>query len=132
MTAPTPADLLAGLTLLVVDDNDDAAEVLSTFLRSCGADVLCARTAIGALTYVDESPSIDAVITDLAMPDMDGVELARRIRRHPSRKSHLPVIAVTGFYEQYVGSQEFDAFLKKPVDLDGLCATVAALARRGD
>jgi len=132
MTAPTPANLLAGLTLLVVDDNDDAVEVLSAFLRSCGADVLCARTAIGALTYLDASPSIDVVITDLAMPDMDGVELARRIRRHPSRKSLLPVIAVTGFYEQYLGSQDFDAFLKKPVDLDDLCGTIAALARRGD
>ena len=132
MTAPTPLNLLDGLTLLVVDDNDDAIEVLSAFLKACGADVRCARTAIAALTYLNASPSIDAVITDLAMPDMDGVELARRIRRHPSRTSVLPVIALTGFYEQYLGSQDFDAFLKKPVNLDDLCGTIAALARRSE
>lgn len=51
-----PPDLpdLSGLTLLIVDDNDDSLEVLSTFLRSCGAHVLEARNGPAALAYVDQ------------------------------------------------------------------------------
>jgi CheY-like chemotaxis protein len=56
MIAPSPLNFpdLRGLTLLVVDDNEDAVEVLSMFLEICGAAVLVARTAMGGLTYVAE------------------------------------------------------------------------------
>lgn len=122
---------LSGRTLLIVDDNDDALEMLGTFLRICGAYVLQARTAPGALAYIDTQPELDAIITDLSMPDMDGVDLVRRLRNHPRRAS-TPAIALTGFYESYLDTKEFDAFLRKPVDLDDLCSTItAAIAQRG-
>jgi CheY-like chemotaxis protein len=85
---------LSGLTLLVVDDNDDALDMLTTYLRSCGAHVLQTRSAIGALAYVDTNQSIDAVATDLSMPHMDAAffrkppnldELCRTIRDVVSR-----------------------------------------------
>ena len=122
-----PIDLpdVSGLTLLVVDDNDDALEVLSMLLRSCGADVLQARNGSDALACVDEQPTIDAVVTDLSMPAMDGVELVRQLRlRRPMRP--LPAIAVTGFYEHYMDTAGagFDAFLRKPVNFDELCRTI--------
>jgi CheY-like chemotaxis protein len=131
MIAPSPLNFpdLRGLTLLVVDDNEDAVEVLSMFLEICGAAVLVARTAMGGLTYVDVAPKLDLVITDLSMPLMDGVEFVHTIRRHPtpSRRS-LPVIALTGFPEDFVKSQSvFNAFLRKPVDLDRLTATIQSL-----
>jgi CheY-like chemotaxis protein len=89
MTAHGPLDLpsLRGLTILVVDDNDDALELLTTFLNACHADVLSARTATGAPAYIDTTPSLDAVVTDIAMPDVNGVELVRKIRQHSARKS---------------------------------------------
>jgi CheY-like chemotaxis protein len=63
------------------------------------------------------------------MPGMDGVELARKLRADPMR-NRLPIIAVTGFYEDYLNREQFDAFLKKPVDLDKLASTIASLAPR--
>jgi CheY-like chemotaxis protein len=123
---------LSRLTLLAVDDNADALEVLGTILRTCGAHVLEARDARDALAYVDATPGLDAIITDLSMPEMDGVELARKVRQQPSRQG-LPVIALTGFPERYLDTSAFDAFVKKPFDFDELCRTVHALtgARNG-
>lgn len=87
MTAAGPLDLpdLTGLTVLVVDDNDDAVEILSTFLEACGAHVLFARSARDGLAHIEATPRLDAVVTDVSMPQMAGVEFARRIRQHPRR-----------------------------------------------
>jgi two-component system CheB/CheR fusion protein len=119
---------LSGLTLLVVDDNDDALDMLVTFFRTCGAQVLAARGALTALSYVETQGRIDAIISDLSMPAMDGVELVQRLRAHPKGQS-IPAIALTGFYEQYMNptAAGFNAFLRKPVDLDGLCAVIRNL-----
>jgi CheY-like chemotaxis protein len=123
---------LSRLTLLAVDDNADALEVLSTILKACGAHVLEARDGRDALAVVDTTPGLDAIITDLSMPGMDGVELARQVREQSSRRG-LPVIALTGFPERYLDTSTFDAFLKKPFEFDELCRTVYALtaARNG-
>jgi DNA-binding response OmpR family regulator len=83
---------LQGMTVLVIDDDNDSLEVLSAFFEACGARPLIARNAAGGLAYLDTAPKLAAVVTDLAMPDTDGIEFARR-RRHPTRKQ-LPVIAV--------------------------------------
>lgn len=122
---------LSDLTLLIVDDNDDSLELLGTFLRACGAHVLQARGALSALSYVDTQAKIDAVITDLSMPNLDGVELVQRLRAHVKGR-HLPAIALTGFYEQYMDTDGvgFSAFLRKPIDFDQLCATVRSLLGR--
>lgn len=131
MAAPPPLNLadLNGLTVLVVDDDGDSLDVVATVLRSCGASILMARTAAAALGYIDTAPRIDVVLTDLAMPDMDGLMLVARIRRHP-RRHGVPVVAMTAFYEQYAGVPHFDAFLPKPLRLEQLCSTIQSLGRR--
>jgi len=130
MAAPPPLNFpdLTGLTVLVVEDDRDVLDIVETVLRSCGAGVLVARNAHAALAYIDTAPKLDAVITDIAMPDMDGAELARRVRRHPTR-NRLPIIAITAFYEEHANQPEFDAYLQKPINLDALCAAVVRLAR---
>jgi two-component system, chemotaxis family, CheB/CheR fusion protein len=120
---------LSGLTLLVVDDHDDSVDALASFLHACGAHVLPARTGSAALAYVDTTPQIDAIVTDLAMPGMSGIDLLKKVRAHPQR-SQLPVIALTGYYEDYANAEGFEAFLKKPVDLDQLCTAVLTLVGR--
>ena len=121
---------LNGMVILVVDDDNDSLDVMTTVLRSCGASVLMARTAAAALGYLDAAPRIDVVVSDIAMPDMDGLMLAARIRRHPRRQT-VPVIAMTAFYEQYAGAPHFDALLRKPIQIEELCLTVQSLGRRG-
>jgi two-component system sensor histidine kinase/response regulator len=98
-------------------------------MQACGAHVLIARNAAGALAYVKTAPKLDAVVTDLAMPDMDGVEFARRLRHHPTR-NQLPVVAVTAFYETYPNAPEFDAWLRKPLNVGELCALIGRLVDR--
>src|SRR5882762_2764729 len=110
---------LSGLTLIVAEDTDDSLDVLTTFLQACGARA-----------YLETTPEVDAIVTDLAMPQMDGVELVRKLRDHPGRKP-LVAIALTGFSGQYMDTRSagFDAVLVKPVDLDQLCGTIKALVQ---
>jgi len=120
---------LSGFTLLVVDDNADTVDALAAFLQACGAYVLQAHTGAGALAYVDSNPELDAIVTDLAMSEMSGVDLLKKVRAHP-RRSDLPVVALTGRYEDYADVEGFEAFLKKPVDFDQLCDAIVTLVAR--
>jgi len=133
MSAPTspPVRLpdLAGLTLLVVDDDVDTAEILAVFLKACGASVLIAPTVSGALAYIDEARKLDAVVTDIAMPGIDGVELARKLRSNPIHDT-LPIVAILGLNDDDPRPHVFDAFLKKPVNLDQLATVIASMTQR--
>jgi CheY-like chemotaxis protein len=130
---PTDPSDLSDLKLLLVDDTEDSLDMLATFLTSCGCEIVTARTAAEALAHLDTDVELDAIVTDVSMPIMDGVDLVRKLRAHPTRHS-LPAIAVTGFYELYAeGGAGFDAILRKPVNFEQLCATMRAVidARRG-
>jgi CheY-like chemotaxis protein len=122
--SPNEPDL-QGLTLLVVDDDRDTVQLLAIFLRASGAAVVSAHTAAGGLAYVDAAPKLDAVITDVSMPGVGGVDFVRSIRRHASPcRSSLPVIALTAFDEDDAPTQDFNAYLRKPADPDELCRVI--------
>jgi CheY-like chemotaxis protein len=122
---------LSGLTVLVVDDDEDAIEVLTTMMSACGAEVIFARSASDGLEYVAATSRLDVVVTDISMPRIDGYEFTRKIREHPSAaRRSVPVIALTGFQQRYVITETFDAFMQKPVDLDRLCAVIKILLER--
>lgn len=118
-----PPDLpdLSGLMLIAVDDDRDSLEFLRVVLTACGAHVVVSQTGAEALAYLDAAPKVDALITDIAMPTMSGVELVRRARSHPFHQS-LPAIAVTAFPER--NDAGFNALLVKPVKLTDLCSAV--------
>ena len=125
---------LSGLTLVVVDDNDDSLDMLDTFLTQCGAEVKAARNVDTALSFINTEPSIDALVSDLSMPGRDGLDLIRQVRRHKTR-ANLPAIALTGFYEHYADARRagYDVFLQKPVDFDKLCSAIqTAIATKRD
>jgi CheY-like chemotaxis protein len=119
---------LSNLSILVVDDDDDSLELVTTFLKACGANVVFARTAVAALAYLEMTPNIDVVITDIVMPQMDGVEFARKIKEERRRRP-LCVIALTAFYEDYPRCVDFDACLRKPVNFEGLSIAISLLLR---
>ena len=70
---------LHGVRVLAVDDNADALEVLTTALTGAGAAVSTAAAGAGAIEQWTRAP-VDVLICDLAMPDMDGFDVVRRIR----------------------------------------------------
>src|SRR5690606_9614166 len=85
----------AGGRVLIIDDNEDSALGLAMCLESSGYIVHLARDgAQGVNAALAHEP--DAVLLDIGLPDMDGYEVARRLRRH-KRFSTLPLIAMTGF-----------------------------------
>jgi CheY-like chemotaxis protein len=130
---PTPDEQsrprLDGIPIVVVEDDADAREMLAELLRSSGARVATAPTARMALLVLREvTPTV--VVTDLAMPGESGVWLLQRLREHP-RWRRIPVIAFTGRSHSFAAREGgFAALLRKPDDLDRLCAAVASVVAR--
>jgi CheY-like chemotaxis protein len=122
---------LSGLIVLVVDDNEDVIELLTATMNACGAEVLFARSASDGLACLEAAPPVDVIVTDISMPPIDGYEFTRQIRALPSgARRSVPVIALTGFQQQYVITETFDAFMQKPVDPARLCAVIKILRTR--
>jgi signal transduction histidine kinase/ActR/RegA family two-component response regulator len=121
------------LRVLVVDDNADAAQMLAALLEVQGHAVSVEYDARGALARArNEHP--DVLLLDIGLPDMDGYELARRLRAQPEN-ARATLVALTG-YGQNQDREEaqqagFDHYLVKPADLNEVNDVLAqADARR--
>jgi len=118
------------IRVLVVDDNVDAAETLSMLLDACGYLSLVEFAPLAALARARrEKPR--ACVLDIGLPEMDGRELARRLRADPATAGAL-LVAVTGYGQdsdrQQILAAGFDHHLVKPVDLELLEAILATVA----
>jgi signal transduction histidine kinase/ActR/RegA family two-component response regulator len=123
---------LAHVRMLVVDDSADTTAMLRQLLQFQGAEVATAANGDEALRMV-EWRDFDVVVSDLAMPGMDGYELLRELRTRP-RTAGVPAIAVTGFGQSEDAERSraagFFAHLAKPVQISRLVeATLAALGQ---
>jgi CheY-like chemotaxis protein len=110
------------LKLLLVDDNVDSARTLAMLLELSGHEVEVAHSGPAALEKVgDYQPS--CVFLDIGMPDMNGYEVARRLRSEP-RFDSVHLVALTGYGREYDKQQAeaagFDQFLIKPVAYEKL------------
>jgi CheY-like chemotaxis protein len=114
---------LAPRSILVVDDNRDAATSMTMLLRSVGCQVETANCGLSALAAVSKHRP-EVVLLDIGMPDMDGFEVARRIRAEAYGRD-MTLIALTGWGEPVDRARSaesgFDHHLLKPVDFDALC-----------
>lgn len=115
--------------ILVVDDEPQLTRVLRTGLKSRGYDVRAAADGLaGFETFNDWHP--DLVITDLAMPNMDGLELCRRLRAI----SQVPIIILSAKGDEKIKVEALDIgaddFVTKPFGIDELLARVRASLRR--
>ena len=131
--APSAAVKLTGVRVLIVDDDHDARELVTELLRSRGAEVTAVASADECLSAMDARVP-DVLLSDIAMPGHDGLELMRRVRERPaSAGGRVPAIALTAYAREEDRDRSiaagFQVFLSKPVDLDTLLATVAGLAR---
>jgi CheY-like chemotaxis protein len=116
-------------TILVIDDNRVNLKLATEVLLAEGYLVFRAEDAAEALALLARHIP-DLVLTDIAMPGMDGLELTRRLKADP-RYCHLPVIALTASAmkgdEKRVLEAGCDAYIAKPLDTRKLAATVARL-----
>ena len=112
---------LAGLTVLLVEDNADTRDVLRLMLETEGADVETAEAGEDGLRAA-ERRAPDVVLCDIGLPDIDGMEVVRRLRRGLPRS--MRCIALTGYGQAEDVRQAieagFDAHLTKPIILDQL------------
>jgi two-component system, sensor histidine kinase len=115
--------------ILVVDDNRDAADTLGELLEVLGATVTVAHSGRAALEAVGQFDP-DAVLLDIGMPEMDGYEVARRLRALPGRSGTL-LIALTGWGQDQDVRQShaagFHHHLVKPPDIEKLRELLAGL-----
>ncbi len=133
-TSAPGADELAGLKVLVVDDQVDARELVKRVLEDCAADVITAGTAEEALTLVQRLRP-DVLVSDVGMPGIDGYELLRRVRALGQEQGgKVPAIALTAFARSEDRTRALRAgflvHVSKPVDPSELVATVASVAGR--
>ena len=114
--------------VLIVDDNADTADSLSWLVQAFGHEVRIAHDGTGAITAADDFRP-DAVLLDVGLPDIDGFEVARRLRARPEFARTL-LVASTGFNRekdrQRAAEVGFDHFLVKPFDPSRIDQLLAA------
>src|ERR671935_2563015 len=118
------------MRILVVDDEPAVREAVERALRLDGHDVQLACDGGEALATMDERPP-DAVVLDVLMPRVDGLELCRRMRRRGDRTPVLMLTARDAVRDRVAGLDAgADDYLVKPFALDELLARIRALLRR--
>jgi PAS domain S-box-containing protein len=131
---PDLCALLAGVRVLVVDDEPDARALVKRVLEDCGAVVTAVGSAAEAVPRV-AADRPDVLVSDIGMPDEDGYALIRRVRAlGPESHGDVPALALTAYARSedrvravYAG---FQSHVPKPVEPDELVMMVAGLAGR--
>jgi two-component system, chemotaxis family, CheB/CheR fusion protein len=117
--------------ILVVDDNSDVADSLAMLLRLEGHEVEIAYSALGTFEAVQRF-SPDVIFLDIGLPQMDGYEIARRLRADPPAK-RVHLIALTGYGQEHDRERAreagFGAHLVKPADIETVNQILASFQR---
>lgn len=120
---------MGNLRVLLVEDDDDNRELMAEVLAASGFEVLSAASGQEGLKALAEHP-VDVVVTDVGMPGMGGLELAKAAKQIAPT---VPVVIVTGWAERddiaEARGKHVDAVLIKPVDPDALTQAVTDVAR---
>jgi signal transduction histidine kinase/ActR/RegA family two-component response regulator len=132
--ARAPETTLAGLSMMLVDDEADARELVEDILRNAGASVVCASSASEAMQkFVQAKP--DLLLSDIGMPGENGYDLVRQVRALPIESGGgVPAIALTAFARPEDRSRAlaagFQMHLAKPVEQAELLAAVSSLVAK--
>jgi PAS domain S-box-containing protein len=123
---------LEGVRVLVVDDHQDARDLLKAVLEHCGAEVDCARSVREAMASVPARP--DVIVSDIEMPEESGYDFLKLLRALPEGEGgSVPVVALTAYATAHdrvkVLQAGFSMHLAKPVEPAELVTVVANLAR---
>ncbi|MBI3297693.1 MAG: response regulator [Elusimicrobia bacterium] len=121
-------------TVLLVDDDDHFRETLADAMSLKSVAVSGAGSAADALAALAAGALPQLIILDVQLPDANGIELCRRLKRDPRTKK-IPVVMLSAKYTEPADRAEglltgADAYLSKPVNLDALWEEVSALVDR--
>jgi two-component system CheB/CheR fusion protein len=125
---------LKGRRILLVEDEDETRNAIRTFLAGSGAEIVavnCARDGLGAVA----AQSFDIVVTDIAMPNMDGYAFLEELRKrqHTGNGSPTPAVALSAFArpedKRRAAEVGFNAYVVKPVEGDQLVSVLSSLMR---
>lgn len=124
---------LAGLKILLVDDEADVRQLMSFVLEEYGATITVVSSAKEALTAFNESLP-DILVSDIGMPEMDGYMLIEKLRSLPREKGgEVPAIALTAYAgetnEQKALSSGFQKHIAKPVEPETLMQAITSLVK---
>ena len=132
----TPDDLvqtkkLTGIRVLAVDDEADSLSLIAFILEQEGADVTTATSATEALKILSQS-TFDLLISDIGMPEVDGYELMRQIRKMPDRTA-IKAIALTAYAGEFdrhkAREAGFQQHIAKPIEVNTLVNTAIELMK---
>ena len=133
-SAPEPVESVNpqrfdGLQILIVDDDIDSLDILTLVLQQEGAEVVAVASAREALAAFERS-TLDLMISDIGMPEVDGYTLLAQIRQLP-RGQNLPAIALSAYAGNINRQRSLDAgyqeHLAKPIEIDKLISTVTSV-----
>ncbi|MBN3891488.1 MAG: response regulator [Nostoc sp. JL31] len=129
-----PTEILAGIQILVVDDDDDTRDFHTFVLEQAGAMVTAVTSAKEALQVLAESEP-DMLLSDIGMPEIDGYMLMRQIKAlQANQAKQIPAIALTAYAgeinQQQALESGFQKHLSKPVEPDELVKAIATLIGR--
>ncbi|MGO4392944.1 GAF domain-containing protein [Variovorax sp. M-6] len=121
---------LQGKRLLIVDDNATNRRVLSLQTGKWGMDLRATESPLEALRWLEQGERFDLAILDMHMPEMDGIDLARRVR---ASRAGLPLVLFSSVGRREAGDAEslFNAYLAKPIRQSHLFDTLVSLLAPG-
>ena len=130
----TPVPELAGTKMLIVDDDIRNIFSLTSVLEAHKVEVLHAERGKDGILILEADPNVDIALIDIMMPDMDGYETMRQIRRNPAL-ADLPLISVTakamkGDRERCLDAGASD-YVAKPVEIGQLVSMLRSWISRG-
>jgi CheY-like chemotaxis protein len=126
-----PSDpTLDGCTVLVIEDHPDSREMLTQVLKSLRARVVAVRNIADAEHHIGLYRT-DLIICDMKLPDGTGLDFIKWVRGQSKSVRQIPAIAVTGYAQQFPANAVtgFDAYMRKPINLDHFCDVAVSLAR---
>jgi CheY-like chemotaxis protein len=126
---------LAGLRILVVDDEADARTLARRVLEERGAQVITVCSAAEAMASVDDNSGLPSIIvSDIGMPEQDGYDLIKQMRALPGDAGRVPAVALTALARaedrKRALSAGYQKHVSKPVDPAELIAVIASLVGR--
>ncbi|MEP6569201.1 MAG: PAS domain S-box protein [Acidobacteriota bacterium] len=130
----SPRPSLEGLNILIVDDETDALDLITIELAQHGANVTGVSNGADALKALEQH-KFDLLVSDIAMPQMDGYDLIRRVRKEETgREKPIPAVALTAYARVQDRMQAilagFSTHVAKPIEANELITVVASLAGR--